>query len=248
MITWLDKIDGFDLGNPQKNVNAADMNQIKVAVNQVETDTDAAQANIDSHEALTNNPHGVTKTQVGLSNVDNTSDSGKPVSTAQAAAIAVVQNDVNAHEALTNNPHSVTKTQVGLSDVDNTADTAKPVSTAQANAIAVVQNDVNAHEVLTNNPHSVTKSQVGLSNADNTSDATKLAAVLAMFVYGEIPSGTINGVNDDFTIANANPSKVALYSDGIRTNPANFSITGTALTITNAAVIPTNSLLIDYIK
>lgn len=32
-ITWLDKIDGFDLGNPQKNVNAADMNQIKTTVN-----------------------------------------------------------------------------------------------------------------------------------------------------------------------------------------------------------------------
>ncbi len=34
------------------------------------------------------NPHGVTKAQVGLSNVNNTSDVDKPVSTAQAAAIA----------------------------------------------------------------------------------------------------------------------------------------------------------------
>lgn len=33
LITWLDKIDGLDLGDPQKNVNAADMNQIKTAVN-----------------------------------------------------------------------------------------------------------------------------------------------------------------------------------------------------------------------
>lgn len=240
-ITWLDKIDGFDLGNPQKNVNAADMNQIKVAVNQVETDTDAAQANIDSHEALTNNPHGVTKTQVGLSNVDNTSDSGKPVSTAQAAAIAVVQNDVNAHEALTNNPHSVTKTQVGLSNVDNTSNATERAATA------TLTNKTLTSPVI-NSPTGIVKGDVGLGNVDNTSDATKLAAVLAMFVYGEIPSGTINGINDDFTIANANPSKVALYSDGIRTDPANFSITGTALTITNLLVIPTNSLLIDYIK
>lgn len=37
MITWLDKIDGLDLGNPQKNVNAADMNQIKNTVNANET-------------------------------------------------------------------------------------------------------------------------------------------------------------------------------------------------------------------
>jgi len=44
---------------------------------------------INQHVADTNNPHGVTKTQVGLSNVDNTSDANKPVSTAQALAIQV---------------------------------------------------------------------------------------------------------------------------------------------------------------
>lgn len=37
MITWLNKIDGLDLGDPQKNVNAADMNQIKSNVNTNET-------------------------------------------------------------------------------------------------------------------------------------------------------------------------------------------------------------------
>ena len=33
------------------------------------------------------NPHQVTKSQIGLSNVENTSDSNKPVSTAQQAAL-----------------------------------------------------------------------------------------------------------------------------------------------------------------
>lgn len=37
MITWLNKIDGFDLNDPQKNVNAADMNEIKTTVNTNET-------------------------------------------------------------------------------------------------------------------------------------------------------------------------------------------------------------------
>ena len=45
-------------------------------------------AQIDAHIASTTNPHGVTKSQVGLGNVDNTSDANKPVSTAQANAIA----------------------------------------------------------------------------------------------------------------------------------------------------------------
>lgn len=75
------------------------------------------------------------KTDIGLSNVDNTSDANKPVSTAQATAIAVVQSDVDAHEADTNNPHSVTKTQVGLGNVDNTSDLSKPISTATQSAL-----------------------------------------------------------------------------------------------------------------
>ena len=39
------------------------------------------------HYADFNNPHKVTKEQVGLGNVDNTSDKDKPVSDAQAAEI-----------------------------------------------------------------------------------------------------------------------------------------------------------------
>lgn len=40
-----------------------------------------------------------TATDIGLGNVDNTSDANKPVSTAQSAAIAVVQADIDAHQA-----------------------------------------------------------------------------------------------------------------------------------------------------
>lgn len=39
------------------------------------------------HEARNDNPHGVTKEQVGLGNVDNTSDVDKPISTAQQAEL-----------------------------------------------------------------------------------------------------------------------------------------------------------------
>lgn len=45
------------------------------------------QDNLDAHEADTANPHNVTKAQVGLGNVDNTSDANKPVSTAQQEAL-----------------------------------------------------------------------------------------------------------------------------------------------------------------
>jgi len=85
------------------------------------------------------------KNAVGLSNVDNTSDANKPVSSAQATAIGVVQSDINSHELLTNNPHSVTKTQVGLSNVDNTSDANKPVSSATQTALDLKQ------DILQNN-------------------------------------------------------------------------------------------------
>lgn len=39
------------------------------------------------HTSLTGNPHQVTKSQVGLGNVDNTSDLNKPISTATQAAL-----------------------------------------------------------------------------------------------------------------------------------------------------------------
>lgn len=42
---------------------------------------------LDLHTVRTDNPHSVTKTQIGLSDVDNTSDVNKPVSTAQQAAL-----------------------------------------------------------------------------------------------------------------------------------------------------------------
>lgn len=47
----------------------------------------AAAAALSAHATSTSNPHSVTKAQVGLGNVDNTSDVNKPVSTAQQTAL-----------------------------------------------------------------------------------------------------------------------------------------------------------------
>ena len=47
----------------------------------------AKKSEVDSHTSNVSNPHSVTKTQVGLENVDNTSDANKPVSTATQTAL-----------------------------------------------------------------------------------------------------------------------------------------------------------------
>ena len=56
--------------------------------------TNAALQEMGAHKASMSNPHGVTKTQVGLGNVDNTSDANKPVSTAQQTSLNLKANKV----------------------------------------------------------------------------------------------------------------------------------------------------------
>ena len=92
----------------------------------------------------------ITKTDVGLSNVDNTSDLLKPISTATQTAL---NGKVDDNQVLTNvplnakftdtvyvhpigtNPHGTTKSDVGLGNVDNTTDLNKPISTATQTAL-----------------------------------------------------------------------------------------------------------------
>lgn len=60
-----DKLDGIEPGAQMNEVSAADLA------------TKANATDLSSHTGNTSNPHGVTKAQVGLSNVDNTSDASK---------------------------------------------------------------------------------------------------------------------------------------------------------------------------
>jgi hypothetical protein len=59
----------------------------------------------------------ISKSEVGLGNVDNTADSAKPVSTAQAAALALKADAAN--PTFTGTVTGVTATMVGLGSVDN---------------------------------------------------------------------------------------------------------------------------------
>ena len=80
---------------------AAAVAAVQADVDQNEADADAAialKANIAS-PTFTGTVGGITKSMVGLGNVDNTADSAKPVSTAQQTAIDAVQADVDQNEA-----------------------------------------------------------------------------------------------------------------------------------------------------
>lgn len=119
----------------------------------------------------------LTKTDVGLSNVDNTSDSSKPVSTATQTALdgkQTLDSDLTAIAAITPTNDDIvqrkagawinrsvaqfktdlalTKTDVGLANVDNTSDASKPISSATQTALDAKQaldSDLTAFAALT---------------------------------------------------------------------------------------------------
>jgi hypothetical protein len=74
------------VNTPTGNISSTDQQSVN---NELQTDIDsrALDSNLISHTGNTSNPHSVTKVQVGLGNADNTSDTNKPVSTAQQTAL-----------------------------------------------------------------------------------------------------------------------------------------------------------------
>ena len=124
------------------------------------TDTTRASVEaLEAHTTNTSNPHNVTKTQIGLGNVDNTSDLNKPISTATQTAL---NNKVDKVEGkgLSTEDYTTTEKQklAGLSNYNDTevkADITKlqsnvgtlqsDVSTAKEN-ISTLQEDVTGIE------------------------------------------------------------------------------------------------------
>ena len=125
--TELETADATLQGNITKEINDRKGEITRVeklitdeAATRAQADT-TVNAKVDSHIGNKSNPHGVTKAQVGLGNVNNTSDADKPVSTAQATAIADAkaagtnaQTNLTTHMQNMSNPHGVTRDQLGL--------------------------------------------------------------------------------------------------------------------------------------
>lgn len=61
---------------------------------EITADIDAVQDNLTTHINNKTNPHEVTKAQIGLGNVDNTSDLDKPISTAVQAALDAIPSNI----------------------------------------------------------------------------------------------------------------------------------------------------------
>lgn len=143
---------------------------------EIDTKIEDINESVSSHKVNKSNPHGVTRAQVGLGNVDNTSDINKPVSTAQQDAI----------DAAYANSNYYTDQKIAelINGAPTTLDTLKEIADAMAEQESVVEaldeaigskaneNEFNSHITNKSNPHGVTASQVGAlaTNGDSKSN------------------------------------------------------------------------------
>lgn len=161
---------------------------------------------LDTYMARTDNPHAVTKAQVGLGNCDNTADDNKPVSVAQTAAIAAAKSEA---------------VSISASDATAKAAVAKAEAISASDTVGAAAAAVSQHNTAESGVHTTLfagkfdKSGGTLTgpltlNGDPTASlhaATKqyVDAVSAGVVLGQIPDGSITseklsgGVNTTLT-------------------------------------------------
>ena len=89
--------------------------------------TYATIVNLTAHTSNTENPHGVTATQVGLGNVDNTSDADKPISTAVQSALDKKQDSTDDNLATTDKTvvgaiNEILPKATGVGKIDSNSD------------------------------------------------------------------------------------------------------------------------------
>ncbi len=193
--------------------------------------TSSIQNQIDTKAALvsptfTGTVSGITKTMVGLGNVDNTSDANKPVSTAQASAIATAKS-----EAIADATSQVTSVIDGAPAALNTLNELAAALGDDANFASTITSTLSTKAPIdaptfTGTVSGITKSMVGLGNVDNTSDSSKpissatqtaldakLASATAASTYAPIDSPTFTGTVAGVTKAHVGLGNVDNTSD-----------------------------------
>ena len=149
-INKTDIVDALDDTSSDKVLSSRQGNQLKT--------------NIQTHIGDVSNPHSVTQSQIGLSDVDNTADNVKTV--------------LSSSKLTTARDISLTGDVTGSVEFDgsanvNIATTVAGYSHDHDSDYEAKNPNIQAHIGSTTNPHSVTQAQIGLGSVDNTADSTK---------------------------------------------------------------------------
>lgn len=190
---------------------------------QVDTEIDN---DVAAHANLTNNPHNVTKAQVGLGSVDNTSDEDKPISTATQAAL-----DLKAD--LTDLDNFETSTELDARDAAN-RDRSNHTGTQLANTISDFTPAVQAAETTTT--LALASNILTYTNEDGVQTNIDLSLYLDDTNLARIVSGSLNPTTGIVTFTRDDSSTFDIdFSPLLDTQSANeVSVTpGNGLTATD---------------
>ena len=150
---------------------------------------------------VSNAVSALTRSSVGLGNVDNTADANKPVSAAQSSAIATAKTEaitaagqatdtkVSTHNTETTNVHGIADTSALA-----TKTYADAIGTTATNALALKA--PLANPTFTGTVSGITATMVGLGNVNNTADSAKpvsTAQQTALDAKLALAGGTMTG-------------------------------------------------------
>ena len=184
-----------------------------------------------SHLANTSNPHSVTKSQVGLGNVDDTSDADKPISTATKTALdgkapkthasssedyGIGDREVYGHLKLFNGINSTADTRSGFAATPNAVKTAYEKAVEGVNAAEKAQETANSKldkGFISNGYTGIDEVTARLNGIEEGAEVNKVTSVQgrtgdvtvtkADIDLGNVPNVTTNNQTPTFTAASS---------------------------------------------
>ncbi len=134
-----------------------------------------AKKTAEEHIRNIDNPHKVSKAQVGLGNVDNTTDMEKPVSLLQAEAIAEAKKaGTDAQIAADNAQESADNAQTAADNAQTAADNAQ---TSADNALAAAEKALDDSKTYTDGKHLVLNATLATGWAGTSEPYTQVVTI-----------------------------------------------------------------------
>ena len=223
------------------------LSSLQTDLNTVDLRSQNNKVAIDSHIADLLNPHQVTKAQVGLGNVDNTSDADKPLSTAAQTAITNLTNtkaDVTYIDGLLVSKANITYVDAGLSTKLNATsnavsasklETARTISTTgDATWSTSFDGSTNATGILTLANSGVVANTYG--NGNNVPQLTldaKGRVTSASTVSIPTSSTTVSGLVQLNDTVSSTSTSLAATANSVKIT---YDLANTANTTANSAI------------
>ena len=160
---------------------------------------------------------GVTKSMVGLGNVDNTSDANKPVSNATQTLLNLKASLES--PTFTGTVSGITKSMVGLGNVDNTTDANKPISSATQTALDAKASNtaLSDHASDTTNIHGIADTAALETQTGAQTKATAAQSAAATYTDTAINALTTSDIEEGTNLYFSNERA----QDAVGTNVGN---------------------------